>query len=72
MKILFVNTRHYYGGGDSTYTFNLAKLLINNNHEVNYFAMQDDRNLPDTNSDLFVRHVDYRELNKRKNPLNDF
>ena len=28
MKILMVNTRHFYGGGDSTYTFNLAGPVI--------------------------------------------
>ncbi len=27
MKILLVNTHHFYGGGDRAYTFNLANLL---------------------------------------------
>lgn len=69
MRILIVNTRHYYGGGDSTYTFNLANLLRQNGDEVTFFAMQDERNLPDPNSDLFVSHIDYRQLNQNKNPL---
>ena len=66
MKILQVNTRHFYGGGDSTYTFNLADVLRNKGHDVAFFAIQDDRNLPDPNSDLFVSHIDFKELNQEK------
>jgi len=66
MRILLVNTRHFYGGGDSTYTFNLAKVLRNKGHDVAFFAMQDDRNLPDPDSDLFVNHIDFKELNQKK------
>jgi glycosyltransferase involved in cell wall biosynthesis len=69
MKILLVNTRHFYGGGDSTYTFNLSDLLTKNGHEVAFFAMQDERNIADPNSDLFVSNIDYRNLNQRKNPI---
>jgi glycosyltransferase involved in cell wall biosynthesis len=71
MKILIVNTRHYYGGGDSTYTFNLAGLLRSQGHAVAFFAMQNERNLPDENADLFVSHIDYREINKHKNIVDD-
>jgi glycosyltransferase involved in cell wall biosynthesis len=66
MKILIVNTRHFRGGGDATYTFNLAELLRQNGHTVSFFAMQDERNLPDPNSDLFVSAIDFRELNQHK------
>jgi glycosyltransferase involved in cell wall biosynthesis len=70
MKVLIVNTRHFYGGGDSTYTFNLAELLSSYGHKIAFFAMQDKRNLPDPNADLFVSHIDFRELNKQKTPAN--
>jgi len=30
---------------------------------------QDERNLPDPNADLFVSHIDFRELNRNKNPI---
>lgn len=70
LRILLVNTRHYYGGGDSTYTFNLALLLRANGHRVAFFAMQSERNIPDSNSDLFVPFIDFRELNRRKNLRN--
>jgi glycosyltransferase involved in cell wall biosynthesis len=70
MKILIVNTRHYYGGGDSTYTFNLASLLKDHEHDVSFFAMQDVRNLPDPNSDLFANPIDFRSLNQSKSLAN--
>jgi glycosyltransferase involved in cell wall biosynthesis len=61
-RILLVNTRHFLGGGDSTYTFNLAKILRDHGHQVAFFAMQGAKNLPDANSDLFVSEIDYRTL----------
>lgn len=70
MKILLVNTRHFYGGGDSTYTFNLAELLSSYGHEVAFFAMRDSRNLPDPNADLFVSPIEFRELNQHKTLAN--
>ncbi|MEW6382152.1 MAG: glycosyltransferase family 4 protein [bacterium] len=70
MKILFANTRHFSGGGDSTYTFNLAQLLRERGHEVAFFAMQDPRNVADINSDLFVSYIDFKELNRKKNLYN--
>lgn len=66
MKVLIANTRHYPGGGDSTYAFNLADLLKSNGNDVVFFAMKGERNIPDPNADLFVSHIDFRELNKHK------
>jgi glycosyltransferase involved in cell wall biosynthesis len=66
MKILFANSRHFYGGGDSTYTFSLAGLLKQHGHDVSFFAMEDDRNLDDPNKDLFVPFIDFRKLNQKK------
>ena len=70
MKIILVNTRHFYGGGDSTYTFNLADLLRKNGHQVAFFAMKDNHNLPDPNEDLFVSYINFKESNKNKNIFN--
>jgi glycosyltransferase involved in cell wall biosynthesis len=70
LKILLVNTRHFYGGGDSTYTFNLAELLTSHGHEIAFFAMEDNRNLPDPNADLFVSPIEFRELNQHKTLAN--
>ncbi len=69
MRILLVNTYHFPGGGDSTYTFNLAGLLRAHGNEVAFFAMQDPRNIPDDNQDLFVSNIDFKKLNQRKNPV---
>jgi glycosyltransferase involved in cell wall biosynthesis len=66
VRIILVNTRHFRGGGDSTYTFNLADLLRSKGHEVAFFAMQDPANLPDPNEDLFVSPIDFRRLNRQK------
>ena len=70
MKIILVNTRHFYGGGDSTYTFNLADLLRKNGHQVAFFAMKDNHNLPDPNEDLVVSYINFKESNKNKNIFN--
>lgn len=72
MKILMINTRHFYGGGDSTYTFNLTDMLRQKEHKVAFFSMQDERNLPDPNSDSFVSHVDFKQLNQRKSVFSGF
>ena len=69
-RILLVNTFHFYGGGDSTYTFNLAELLRSQGHKVAFFAMQDERNLSDPNSDLFVSNIDFRNMNKQRGIVN--
>jgi glycosyltransferase involved in cell wall biosynthesis len=66
VKILLVNTRGFRGGGDGIYTLDLADLLRQHGHSVSFFAMQDERNLPDPNADLFVSHIDFRELNQHK------
>lgn len=70
MKVLIINTRHYLGGGDSTYSFNLASLLKKNGHDVYFFGMHDERNIPDPNDDLFVSQIDFRKLNKKKSIKN--
>jgi len=61
-----VHTRHFRGDGVSTYTFNLAELLRSHGHDVAFFAMQDERNLPDPNADLFVSPIDFAELNRAR------
>ncbi|MCE5242555.1 MAG: glycosyltransferase family 4 protein [Syntrophobacteraceae bacterium] len=65
-KILLVNTYHFRGGGDSTYTFNLAGLLRGKGHEVAFFGMKDARNVPDEHEEFFVEPIDFRKLNDRR------
>jgi glycosyltransferase involved in cell wall biosynthesis len=72
MRVLLTNTRHFFGGGDSTYTFYLSELLKRNGHDVAFFAMEDAQNLQDSNSDLFVSYIDFKDLNRNKSILNGF
>lgn len=59
MRILLVNKYHYIRGGSETYYFGLAELLKNAGHEVLFFAMQDDRNIPCDESEYFVSNVEF-------------
>jgi len=70
VKILFVHTRHYASGGDSTYSFGLSSLLKKAGHHVSFFAMRAAGNLPDPNTDLFVSHIDFKALNQKKSLSN--
>lgn len=59
MRIILVNKFHYMKGGSETYYFGLAEGLRRLGHEVHFFAMQDPKNLPCEDSDLFVSAKDY-------------
>lgn len=59
MRIILVNKFHYQKGGSETYYFGLADGLKKLGHEVHFFAMQDEKNLPCDDADLFVSAKDY-------------
>ena len=59
MKILLVNKFHYVKGGSETYYFALGDLLEKRGHQVIWFSMKDDRNLPCDQRKYFVKHVDF-------------
>lgn len=59
MKVLLVNKYHYFRGGSETYYFGLAELLRNAGHQVIFFAMEDDRNIPCEQSKYFVSNVEF-------------
>ena len=54
MKVLLVNKFHYRKGGSETYYFTLAEALKARGHEVIFFAMQDEKNLPCPQEKYFV------------------
>lgn len=54
MKVLLVNKFHYRKGGSETYYFTLAEALKARGHEVIFFAMQDEKNLPCKQESYFV------------------
>lgn len=59
MRVLLVNKFHYRKGGSETYYFAVADALREFGHEVHFFAMEDEKNLPCADSDLFVPNRDY-------------
>ncbi len=62
MKVLIANSFHYHRGGDCTYTFELAKLLESQGHEVVHFAMEHPNNIDSDFSEYFVSQVDYDRI----------
>jgi len=65
MKILMVNTFHYYRGGDCVYTFQLTELLQQMRHKIIHFAMHHPLNLPSQYSEFFVPKIDFvKELER--------
>ena len=66
MKILLVNKFHYIKGGSETYYFALGDLLEKRGHQVIWFSMTDDRNLPCDQRKYFVKHIDF---NASGNPV---
>lgn len=54
MKVLLVNKFHYMKGGSERYYFTLAEALKNRGHEVIFFAMQDEKNIPCAQEKYFV------------------
>ena len=59
MKVLLVNKFHYIKGGSETYYFSLGDMLKKRGHQVLWFSMKDDRNLPCEQSKYFVNNVDF-------------
>lgn len=57
MKVLLVNKFHYKKGGSETYYFTLADALKAKGHEVIFFAMQDEKNLPCAQEPYFVSNA---------------
>ena len=57
MKVLLVNKFHFRKGGSETYYFTLAQALERKGHQVVFFAMQDEKNLPCDQEQYFVSHA---------------
>ena len=71
MRILIINTYHYLRGGDSQHALKLAALLEKEGHEIHFFAMRSENNLPCMDEEYFVSEIDYREALK-KTLMNSF
>ena len=61
MKILLIHKFHYMLGGTETFHYNLAEALVQAGHEVIFFSMFDERNIPCNQDKYFVSNVDYND-----------
>jgi glycosyltransferase involved in cell wall biosynthesis len=69
VRICLVNTFHYRRGGDSTYTFDVARLLEAEGHQVMHFAMKHAKNADSPYERFFVENIDYQEVFRSRNPM---
>ena len=69
MRVCLVNTFHYLRGGDSTYTFDLARLLADHGDSVVHFAMKHPANVHSEFEQYFADCVDYAALRAGRNPV---
>ena len=63
MKILLIHKFHYMLGGTETFHYNLAEALTAAGHEIIFFSMYDERNIPCAQDKYFVSNVDYNDSN---------
>ena len=68
-KILVVNWTWYPSGGDWTYIDNVRRFYESKGHEVIPFSMKDERNFDTPFAKYFVSNIDYKNLNKNKDPF---
>ena len=57
MKVCLVNKFHYQKGGSETYYFTLAEALKAHQHEVVFFSMKDEKNIPCEQEKYFVSNA---------------
>lgn len=60
MKVLLVNKFHYKKGGSETYYFTVAEALKRRGHQVVFFAMEDEKNVPCEQAEYFVSNASVR------------
>ena len=61
MKILLVNKFLYPKGGSETYVFKLGEILTRNGHSVEYFGLENEKNIVGNSADSYVSHMDFSE-----------
>lgn len=60
MKVLLVNKFLYPKGGAETYVFKLGKALEEAGHEVQYFGLEDDRNIVGNIANAYAQPKDFK------------
>lgn len=61
MKILLVNKFLYPKGGAETYIFKLGRILRQHGHEVQYFGLENEKNIEGNSAHAYVSHMDFGE-----------
>ena len=60
MKILIVNKFLYPVGGAETYMFKLGEYLSSKGIEIQYFGMEDERNIVGNDKGVYVKKIDFK------------
>lgn len=58
MKVLLINKFLYPKGGSETYLFKLGELLSERGHEVQYFGLENSKNIVGNNANSYVSDMD--------------
>ncbi len=61
MKVLLVNKFLYPKGGAETYVFKLGETLKKHGHEVEYFGLENEKNIVGNSADSYVSDMDFNE-----------
>jgi len=61
MKVLLVNKFLYPKGGAETYTFKLGEMLISHGYSVEYFGLENEKNIVGNNAGQYVSDMDFNE-----------
>lgn len=64
MKVLLVNKFLYPKGGSETYIFKLGKTLSDNGHSVEYFGMNDEKNIVGNKMNSYSSNMDFHNGSK--------
>lgn len=61
MKVLLINKFLYPKGGSETYVFKLGELLASNGHAVEYFGLENKKNIVGNSAGVYAPHMDFNE-----------
>lgn len=64
MKVLMINKFLYQCGGSETYMFKLGKHMENCGHEIQYFGMEDERNIVGNSANSYTSHMNFHNGKK--------
>lgn len=61
MRILLVNKFIFPKGGAETYTFDVGKMLEEHGHEVQYFGLENEKNIVGNRVGSYVTNMDFSQ-----------